>query len=700
LLISEGFIPQEARIVVGCFLGVGFFGLSYYLYLKKVSIVTILVLSGIFILYYTVYLAIHDYHIFTPIQAFACAITITGFAVFFSLWYDQRNLSILAIFGGYFTPYLANTGGGHYLSFLTYILILNLGMLTISYLKDWRKVHTISFVATVFFLVYWTTDIDTTDSTSVLGVFGFIIIFHMLFFVLTVVFDLKEGIDFQQYDFYLSLGNTVLLLVGGIYLLWQLPTVGNTEIGWFLLGISLFKLFYVFLLFRHENADKDLLDLQIGSVILLVNVAIYLLLKRNIYINTFYALESVALLWFGTKKNREVIKTGSAALMLFAIASMVYAWHLTYNVYPVKYPNETTYPIFNGGFWAGLVNFSTIVYTLKFLYDEYKEEEYIAYLPKNIYSSILTTVLMLIVYLTCLFDLLFHTKNIIGGSDFRFMVLTIYHMAYILLIRFVVLKAKVEKLNLFSSVTMALAVIIFLPMGYYATSDLRDAFVNGLLPFYPYFIHYLPVAISGVMVYYLLVEAVKSEGYLSSKYEYGVLLACIAFVAHATMEFEHLFVLLSSSIGAEIEEVVSKFRVTSFTVLWTILSFTLMYFGMQWKIKEIRKISLFLFGFTIFKFFIWDFWKMGAAGKIISFLVIGSLLILVSQMYRQQLKLLIEKGELVFDRDDAMTPEKAAAIAKIRQQMKDEGATEVELSDSEEATEKHPDKDSEDEQES
>ncbi len=689
LLISDGYIPQEARIVVGCFLGVGFFGLSYYLYLKKVSIVTILVLSGIFILYYTVYLAIHDYHIFTPIQAFACAITITGFAVFFSLWYDQRNLSIFAIFGGYFTPYLANTGGGHYLSFLIYILILNLGMLTISYLKNWRKVHTISFVSTVFFLIYWTSDIDKADSSAVLGMFGFIIIFHILFFMLTVLFDLKEGIDFQQYDFYLSLGNTVLLLVGGIYLLWQLPSVENTEIGWFLMGISAFKLFYVFLLSRHKNADQDLLDLQIGTVILLGNIAIYLVLKKNIYINTFYALESVALLWLGTKMRREVIKTGSAALMLFAIASMGYAWHLTYNVYPEKYPNETIYPIFNGGFWAGLVNFSTIVYTLKFLYEEYKDDEEIAYLPKSTYSSILTTVLLLIVYLTCLFDLLFHTKEIVGGSDYRFMVLAIYHMAYILLIRFVVEKARVEKLKLFVGTTMALAVILFLPIGYYATSDLRDGFVNGILPFYPYFVHYLPVGISGIMIYYLLVEAIKSEGYLSSKYEYAVLLACVAFVSHATMEFEHLFVLLSTSIGAEIEEVVSTFRVTSFTVLWTMLSFTLMYFGMQWKIKEIRKISLFLFGFTIFKFFIWDFWEMGAAGKIISFLVIGALLILVSQMYRQQLKLLIEKGELVFDRDDAITPEKAAAIAKIRKQMKDEGATEVEISDGEETGEEH-----------
>jgi hypothetical protein len=155
------------------------------------------------------------------------------------------------------------------------------------------------------------------------------------------------------------------------------------------------------------------------------------------------------------------------------------------------------------------------------------------------------------------------------------------------------------------------------------------------------------------------------------------------------MEFEHLFVLLSANIGAEIEQVVSTYRVTSFTILWTLLSFTLMYFGMQWKIKEVRKISLFLFGFTIFKFFVWDFWEMGAAGKIISFLVIGSLLILVSQMYRQQLKLLIEKGELVFDRDDAITPEKAAAIAKIRKQMKEEGATEVEISDGAETAEKH-----------
>ena len=120
------------------------------------------------------------------------------------------------------------------------------------------------------------------------------------------------------------------------------------------------------------------------------------------------------------------------------------------------------------------------------------------------------------------------------------------------------------------------------------------------------------------------------------------------------------------------EQLASQYRATSFTVLWVLLSFGLMRFGMRIKLKDVRMMALLLFGLTIVKFFIIDFWRMEVVGKIISFMVIGTILIVISQLYQKQLRRLVEKGELVLDKDTPLSVKKAEAIARVKQQKKGE----------------------------
>ena len=333
LLIAQDVIGERARIAVGAFVGASFFGLSYYLYLKKVSIVPILVASGIVTLYYTVYLATHyatnpdrlseaAKFAFSKEQAFVWGLIITACSVLFSLWYNKRELSYLAFFGGYFTPFLAGFHVDNYFYVLLYVFFLNLGFLTISYLKDWRGIHFISFVATLVFVAYWVMNINPdspgaqVNTADVIGLFTFTTVFHVMFFVMLVIFDIKPGIKFTTFDFYMSLANTVLYLWAGIYLLWITPAANSEHIGAFMLALSAFKLIYIFLLFEKEHVEKKLLDLQIGAVILFLNISIYLIFDQNIFFNTLYAIESLGLLWLGIKLKNDVIKTGSVVLVL------------------------------------------------------------------------------------------------------------------------------------------------------------------------------------------------------------------------------------------------------------------------------------------------------------------------------------------------------------------------------------------------
>jgi len=287
-------------------------------------------------------------------------------------------------------------------------------------------------------------------------------------------------------------------------------------------------------------------------------------------------------------------------------------------------------------------------------------------------------------YLAILFEILFHTNFHGLKTPFIIQIVALYHMLLIVAARYVIYKEKMDPMKLTVGILMASIIILYLPFGYFNAVSLRDLHLNQQYSIFPFLFHYLNVGLCAWMSYLLLVDAVESDGYLSSKYEYAVLLACVLFVFFTTVEYEHLFVLFVANTGEDIAHTVNDFRLTSFTVLWTILSFVLMYLGMKWKIKEVRKISLFLFGLTIVKFFLKDFWNMDAVGKIISFLVIGALLIIVSQMYKQQLRTLIESGELTLDRDEQISEEKAEALAKLRQELEAAKALEEEGEESEE----------------
>lgn len=663
-LMSTGYIPAWATAVVGLCMGTGFFGLSYFLYLKRLSIVSIMVGIGMLCMYYTVYIALNNYHIVSPVQAFSASLFITLVCISLSLFYDKRELAVVAIFGAYLSPYLANRTSDVYSSFLLYLLIINVGMLVISYLKNWRAIHFIAFVSTVVFMVYWISNTPNTAYGDLIGLFIFASIFYIIFYVMTVVFDLKEEVEFTTFDFYMSLVNTVLYLYWGVRMFTLIPEAGVELIGVFLLVLAILKGGYIWLLYDKPQIDQRLLDIQIGSVILLVNISIYLIFEQNIYLNTLYALESAALLWLGLRMNHEIIKAGSVVMMLFAVSTMVYAWWLTYQVYPP----ETIKPFLNKGFWAGVVNFTVILFTVKYLYEDYTEPK-LSFVPRLLYASILGSLLLIIGYLVFEFELMFQTRYTIGGYNFRLLLFFGYTLTYLLFVRFVTEKANIGRYRPLLNGLVALVVTVYAPLGYFATIDLRDGYFQGHYPLYPFLVHYFNVGMSVYLMYQVIRSIIKTDGYKSVYFSYAVQLGIVLFVAYSTVEYEHLFVLAQSAFSNKgLEQLVSQYRATSFTILWVLLSFGLMYFGMRIKLKDVRMMALLLFGLTIAKFFIVDFWRMEVVGKIVSFMVIGAILIVISQLYQKQLRLLVEEGELVLDKDATISLEQAAALAKVQEQ--------------------------------
>jgi uncharacterized membrane protein len=67
-----------------------------------------------------------------------------------------------------------------------------------------------------------------------------------------------------------------------------------------------------------------------------------------------------------------------------------------------------------------------------------------------------------------------------------------------------------------------------------------------------------------------------------------------------------------------------------YPILWGLTAMILMIWGLTRKEALLRRISLVFFGFIIVKFYAYDVWKMSQSGRIISFVLLGVILLLVS----------------------------------------------------------------------
>jgi uncharacterized membrane protein len=94
-----------------------------------------------------------------------------------------------------------------------------------------------------------------------------------------------------------------------------------------------------------------------------------------------------------------------------------------------------------------------------------------------------------------------------------------------------------------------------------------------------------------------------------------------------------------------IHELEQQYSKVILTILWAVCSFALMWLGMRFKNKTLRIVSLSLFFVALLKLVLWDIRNISEGGKIISFILLGVLLLTVSFMYQKLKKIIIDEKE-------------------------------------------------------
>ena len=636
--IDNDWIGPVGRVCIGLLCGGILVGLAHKLRKDYVAFTSVLVGGGLAIFYFTIALAYHQYHLFDQTVAFGIMVVITIFAVVLSLLYDRQELAVISMVGGYATPFMVSNGSGNYIALLSYLCILNTGLLVIAYMRSWRILNALAFVFTFVIYDSWLFTLNSPVSPTTFSnalIFGSV--FFIFFFIAAIANNIRENKKFLPIDFGMLLINSIQFFSVGLYLLEQMSA--HEYRGLFSACLAAFHLIASYLLFRRQNADKNILYLLIGITLTCISITAPLQLEGN-FITLFWASESVVLLWLYKKSRIRIISLGSTLVWIITIMSLAVVFA---NNYGVSYGAAKLSIIFNKAFisaiYVGLCTGVLFFLSGGIPIQVEGEERSAILLPRNF--LLVGAIAILFIAGACEIVYQFENRFEISLSAMYFVLyLLVFAISFMLIIR----KLDVVKMNTAIELaiigTLITAYMIHLPTLFETYRDMltQHKYVG-------YFTAHWISAVIMVLLIRMLINKLRQLENIEQSYSiltWGVGTLVIVFLS-AEVYFA-IFGFFFSGPPSE-ESIDNIFIKACLPILWGLCSFAFMWLGMRESFRPLRILSLVLFSITLVKLFSYDISNVPVAGKIAAFFCLGVLLLVVSFMYQRLKKLIIQDAE-------------------------------------------------------
>ena len=631
--IDQEWINEIGRVGIGLLTGGIIIGIAHKLKEKYHLFSSILVGGGISVLYITITLAFREYELFSQPLAFGLLIAVTIFSVILSLFYDRKELAIFSLLGGFASPLMISTGSGNYIVLFSYILILNTGMLILAFRKKWHVIGIISYVLTLIFFWSW---LISSFENQFEGATLFATLFFVQFYILALIDHFKGKHKVTAYQGILILTNNLSLFLACLTIFTDYPYDVK---GLVTIIIAAVNAIIMVALFRKSEIDRNLIYLIIGVVMTFVNLAIPIQMDGYV-ITMFWAVEMAVLLWLWQKSQIQIFRIGF--LIVTGLVIVSYLMDISNNYYTFA---ETPMPIvLNPVCITGLVVIAGF-FAGRILLNKEDKEAVIAIRDVKLFSisNCCRTISLLLIgftYLVPFLELNYQIEYRIEldyNTSLRYMIMTAYTSVYVSILTFLYRKEIAGKALIFA--LLSIFTVIYSLVYWYYVTELRD--YTFWFPTYPktYFLLHFVAIIPVMLVIITLIRNVRSAAPNNLKIFYwGITIISTLLLG---IETENISVMLFSN-SDNYTNILYDVRTFVFPVLWALIAMGIMIWGLKGKEVILRKISLIFFALIIVKFYAYDVWHMSQAGRIVSFIMLGVIILLVSFL-QQKIKTLVKE---------------------------------------------------------
>ncbi|MCC7501153.1 MAG: DUF2339 domain-containing protein [Flavobacteriales bacterium] len=637
--IGKGYIGETAQTLIGIASGGVLLFFAHRLREKFRAFSSVLVGGGLSVLYFSIAIAFQQYHIIGQTAAFAIMVGISALGVLLTLVYDRRELAVIALLGGFATPFMVSTGDGNYKVLFTYLLILNAGMLALANFKKWPIINILSFALTWLLFGAWAlVSFGGIEPEPVWPAMGFATAFYAVFFAMILLYDLRHRTAFTPLDYSLFLLNTALFFSLSMRFLSEL----DKRIGG-LLCVLLAAVNVVFALrfFRDERVPRNLVYLLIGIVLTFISLAAPIQLDGN-YITLFWAAEGVLLVWFAHRSGIKLVERASMAVTVLMVISLLMDLG-EYNA-----PRHIALPpLVNRLFITGLAAIGSLVLQHRLWANWAREHEPICGLSVGSLRGIYAAAATMLGFSVGLLELNYQLARILPVGS-----VAMAEMAYILLYLLLVdhfTRGAASAVRYIVGGLFGIAFLLFITWHYdMGMKQLRQYLVGGdalghLAAHYAAFV-LMVIAVIRVKRWSREVLQVRSSNW--NVYAWAM---CTLLVIIASQELDHILLAMqpASNDPYAIHHALYKARTAGYPILWGVGSFLFMTYGMKARLRMVRIIALTLFGVTLVKLFLFDIKGASEGARVAAFISLGVLLLVISFLY-QKLKVLLK--------DDADAP--------------------------------------------
>lgn len=718
--------------------------------------------GGIAVFYFSTFAAFQIYPLFSYVTAFGTMIIITALACALALYYDAMWLAVLGLVGGFLTPVILTVDADNQVALMTYLVILNLGILAIAFFKRWALLNHLGLIGTwVLFSDWYFKYYDESKFwLTTLFINTFFLIYAVVPFAYYFLRERTEKITGYAMS---TPGSGIVLAYSYVtieaYMSRQAVSVATVCYA------AVFGVMAVYMYRKYRQNEAPFILLLSKTIVFLV-ISVPLLFSAN-WITVFWAIQAACVVWAALRLKNMWLYVGGLALLTGATGRFLLwdydkVFALGFGmVFELGYADILVERWCTTAFLLGAIYISARMisksdkpvdisggYDGRIIYTGFAAILFIAlnievgaffgdYLPDS--RSAFITMLWTL-FAMGLFWIAWRVKNqlsylaclaLLAVGSFKFIVLD-YHRVFNLsgslvfepryrelifqrglttigLLGAVFIVAKLARrlstfdikatgndtAVLYTSFTFLLFFILNVEVGAFFGDylpDSRSAFITMLWTLFAMGLFWIAWRVKNRMSYIACLALLAAgtlkfvvfdyhgvfrfgesfifkSGYGSLIFQRWLatigLLAAIFLVAKLAKRLEALnikagdkdstvlyvsfavllLIVLNVEVSAFFGDHVPQARFASISVLWALFSIGLMVLGFAKRLRVVRRLSLMLFAVTIVKVFLADMSRVSTPFRIISFIVLGVLLIGASYLYHKYKGLIVPEDE-------------------------------------------------------
>jgi uncharacterized membrane protein len=623
--IEKELISATTRIILGYGIAAILCVLAYRLKAKYIDYSAVLMSGSISIIYFITYIAHSFYHLFSQPIAFGLMLATTVFVVSMSIWYNRKIIALLGQVGAYAIPFLLSTGNENLPLLYGYLSIINIGLLFLSFKRDWKLIYEFAFGFSWFIFVVSflnAKDLAAGFSSNIIFLIVNFIIFYTAFLVNKII--KKELYALSEISILLI--NAVAFFLLGYYAI-NTSFDNKHYLTLFTLVNALVHLIIGERIKWLKLADETVTLFILGLGLAFFTLSIPIHFEGNT-ITVLWGVEAVFLCYTGFTKKRESYLILSIALLLLTLGSLLIDWKQDYAADATI--SIATKSFLNANFLSSLfvcICFG-VISSLSIKYSLGKQG-----LVKSVLTVAVPLVFILLTYLNFFqeIELGWRIYQISHASEslnsFKLLSLLGFSIGYVSIWLWLNWQFFKEKhLSTILVIVGLYALFVALIGGLTEIGILRDLYIqqkNGNA-----------LSMLGIRYGYLLLIAMLLLGIISNLKRFlpsPNITKLIALIFNST-----LLVLLCNEFihWMDIGGFTNEYKL-GLSIIFAVYALAMIITGISKKMKHIRMGGIILCGITLCKVLFYDLASLSTISKTIVLIVLGVIMLIASFLYNK-----------------------------------------------------------------